>query len=272
MLNKLIQKLKDTEILFGRKVIAINQYREYAEVKDSTNEYHLADTIILAASWNFIQEMHFWPPLPLELQIPPSPADKDKSIITSFLINYTEGFWRLKGYSGNFNKLEPFLVGREYRPTVYSGFMIHEEGIEPLIKSVVLHELAKIFGNEMLLPQEFLQRSFNLENLAHMPLTTPWNRLIWSSSAAAATCYRGYLGGAVQSGLRAATNALLICRPQSVAWQDIAEIQCHNYLRRREATWIALNLSSFNLYNVSSYTVFVCGLLFILAKAYRKHK
>lgn len=123
----------------------------------------------------------------------------------------------------------------------------------------------------MLLPREFQQHSYELNNLAHLPLTTPWNRIIWSSSAAAGTCYRGYLGGAVQSGLRAAMNALLICRPQMVSWQDIVEVQCHNYLRHRETTWTSIFDSTCNLYNVSLYTFFICGLVLILTKAYKKH-
>lgn len=205
------------------------------------------------------------------MQTPPLPADSEKFIITSFLANYTEGYWRLKGFSGNYIKHEPFIIGHEYRSTIYSGFMVHEEGIEPLVRSIVLREFAKIFGDEMLLPSEFQQHSYELNNRAHLSLTTPWNRIIWSSSAAAATCYRGFLGGAVQSGLRAAVSALHVCRPQVVTWQDIVEVQCHNYLHRRDATWTSIFLSSWNLYNISSYTLFICGIVLILSQAYKKH-
>ncbi|XP_023308873.2 amine oxidase [flavin-containing] B [Lucilia cuprina] len=271
LLYKLLQHLQNIEILYERKVIAINQYRDFVEVRDSSNEYHVAEAIILAIPWNFSQEIYFRPPLPLELQTPPSPVDSEKYIVTSFLASYTEGYWRLKGFSGCYIKHEPLLIAQEYRPTVYAGFMIHEEGIEPLVKSIVLHEFAKIFGEEMLVPREFQQHSYELNYLGHLPLTTPWNRIIWSSSAASGTCYRGRLGGAVQSGLRAAVNALLVCRPQIVTWQDIAEVQCHSYLRRRETTWSSVFLSTFNLYNVSTYTIFISGLVLILTKAYKKH-
>lgn len=271
LLYKLLYKLENIEIVCGRKVTAINQYRDFAEVKDSVNEYHIAEAIILAVPWNCSQDIRFVPPLPIELQTPSLSADSNKYTITSFLISYSKGHWRLKGFSGHFIKHEPILIAYEYRPTVYSGFMLHEEGIEPLVKSIVLHEFAKIFGEEMLLPQEFEQRSYEVNNLTCLPLTTPWNRIIWSSSEAAGTCYRGHLGGAVQSGIRAAMNALLVCRPQIVTWNDIVEIQCHNYLRRREATWTSMLLSTLNLYNVSFYTAVICGIVLILTKTYKKH-
>ncbi|KAM7359504.1 putative monoamine oxidase sheepish [Cochliomyia hominivorax] len=271
LLYKLLNKLKGVEIICGRKVYSINQYRNHVEVKDSEKALHLADAIILAIPWNCCRELCFWPHLPIELQTPPLPADNEKYILTSFLASYTKGYWRLRGFSGRYIKHDPLLIGHEYRPTIYCGFIVHEEGIEPLVKSIVLHDFAKIFGEEMLLPQEFHQHSFELNNLAHLPLTTPWNRVIWSSSAAAGTCYRGYLSGSVQSGLRAAMNALFVCRPQTVNWQDIAEVQCHNYLRPRENTWSSILFSTFNLYNISSYTIFICGLVLILNKAYKKH-
>lgn len=270
-MGELLENLKNIEIMYWRRVCAINQYRDHVEVKDSLNEHHTAKTVILAVSWNCIQEIYFWPPLPMELRVPPLPADSEKYIMTSFLASYSDGFWRIKGFSGHFVKHEPLLIGHEYRPTIYSGYMIHEEGIEPLVRSVVLHELAKVFGEEMLLPLEFHQHSYELNSLAHLPLTTPFNRIIWSSSAAAGTCYRGRLGGAVQSGIRAAMNALLICEPQIVTWEDIAEVQCHDYLPRRETNWLSLVLSSCNLYNVTSYTLFVCGIVFLLTKVYKKH-
>lgn len=271
MLYKILNQLKNIEILCGRKVCAINQYRDYVEVKDSLKEYHKAETIILAIPWNNSQEIYYWPPMPLELRTPPLPADSDKYIKTSFLISYTEGYWRLKGFSGTFIQHDPPIIGHEYRPTIYSGFMIHEEGIEPLVRSIVLHKFAKIYGKEMLLPREFQQHSNELNSMAHFPLTTPWKRIIWSSSAAAATCYRGCLSGAVQSGVRAAMNALLFCRPQVVTWQDIVEVQCHNYLQRREVSWTSILFSTWNLYNVSSYTLFICGIVLVLSKAYKKH-
>lgn len=270
LLHKLMYNLRNIEIVCGRKANVINQYRDYVEVRDSENEYHIAEAIILAVPFNCIQNICFNPTLPVELQTPAVSADNEKFVITSFLARYSEGYWRIKGFSGSFIKLEPLLIAHEYRSTVYSGFMIHEEGIEPLVKSIVLHEFAKIFGQEMLLPKEFQQSSYNLNNMSHLPLTTPWNRIIWSSSAAAGTCYRGHLGGAVQSGLRAAMNALLLCRPQIVTWQDIVEIHCHKYLHRRETSWTSI-FSTWNLYNTCSYSVFICGLVLILTTIFKKH-
>lgn len=258
--------------MYNRKVLEIYQYRDCVKVVDSENLYYIADVVIVAIPWNRMQDIKFCPPLPQEIQKAPQPADNTNYVITSFLATYKDGHWRTKQFSGKYLSLEPFLVAQEYRCTTICGYYTHEEGLEPLVRSIILHKLSENFGEEMLIPLEYVQHTFELNTMAHVPLTSAWNRVIWSSSAAAGTCFRGHLGGAVQSGIRAAVNALLITRPQLVTWQDIAEIQCHNYLPRRDITGFRRWLSAWNLYDTTMYTLFVGGLVVILCHSYKKLK
>ncbi|XP_061396815.1 amine oxidase [flavin-containing] A, partial [Musca vetustissima] len=226
LITKIMDHLSYVEFHYGHKVIEIQQYRDYVHVRDSQNNMYVAQAVIVAIPWNFIQEIKFRPALPLELVKPPANVNKTKHVLTSFLASYRESHWQRENYSGQYLNLEPFLITHHYHDNILYGYYIHEEGIEPLVKTIILHKLAEAFGEGMLVPLEYSQHTFEMSSVAHAPLTTPWNRVIWSSSAAAGTCYRGLLGGAVQSGYRAVMNTLLVCRPQLVTWQDISEIQC----------------------------------------------
>lgn len=254
-----MQELQNVDILLWRKVTHITHYRDSVEVMDSDLEMHIADVLVLAIPWNSIQEINFKPSIPMELRRPPASPERNRHMATSFLARYNEGFWRHQGYSGDYLQQQPFLIGHEYRPTIYSGLMIHEEGIEPLVRSMSLNLLSKSFGPGMLLPTEYAQKTYEINSLANFPFTTPWNRIVWSSSACTATVYRGCLGGAVQSGLRAAMSALLVLRPQMVTWEDIAEVQSKDRLHKRGAGFLTKQLSGLNLYNVTFYGVIIIG-------------
>uniref|UniRef100_A0A1I8MBQ0 monoamine oxidase n=1 Tax=Musca domestica TaxID=7370 RepID=A0A1I8MBQ0_MUSDO len=260
LITKMLEHMEYVHIIYGHKVSEIFQYREHVDVLDSQNIKYTAQAIILAIPWQQIQEIQFHPPLPLELQRAPRNENKTKYVLTSFLASYREAYWQKSGYTGQYLWLEPFLMAHHYHNNIIYGHYLHEEGIEPLVKSLILHKLAEAFGEEMLLPLVYSQHTFELPALDHAPRTTPWNRVIWSSSASAGTCYRGLLGGAVQSGYRAAMNALLICRPQLVTWQDISEIQCSLNFPLRKRTFLKRWLSSWNLYSIATNVVFTYNL------------
>lgn len=273
LLNRILQEIPNTEIVLQRKIVRIQQYRDHVVVLDSNHEYHACEAVILAVPWNSLSDINFSPPIPLELQYPPIAADKMKYVMTSFIAKYRESHWRNLGFSGNLYCHDPFLVGYEYQELfTYAGFVVHEEGIEPLIRSIILHKLKEKFGENMLIPVDYRQNTYELSIKSHKPLTTPWSRVIWSSSSAAGTCYRGFLGGAVQSGLRATLHALLILRPQQVKWNDIAEIQCHDYLPQRDFSMTSVWLSSWNIYDTCIYVSFTSGLLLCLCAIYKKVK
>ncbi|XP_011192942.1 putative flavin-containing monoamine oxidase AofH [Zeugodacus cucurbitae] len=270
LLNVLTKRLQGTEFLLSRQVKAIYHYKDYIEVHDSTQKMHTTDVLILAIPLNALQQINFSPPVPMEMRKLLNNKLKTRLMLTSFIAGYGDGHWRNAGYSGSFLKSEPFIVGCEYRPNVYAGMMIHNSGLEPLVRSIALNALALHFGDAMKTPHTYNQHTFELSSLAHVPLTTPWHRIVWSSSAAASTCYRGFLGGAVQSGLRAALNALLLVRPQVVTWTDVADVHCQNCPNIKDVGPLQLWMSGLNLYNVGYYTLYASSVFLALQFAYKK--
>ncbi|XP_053954553.1 putative flavin-containing monoamine oxidase AofH [Anastrepha ludens] len=270
LLKALTQRLQHTEILLSRRVKSICHYKDYVEVHDSTQDIHTTDALIFAIPLNCLQQINIAPPVPVELRKVMNNKLKAEKSVTSFIASYSDGHWRKAGYSGNFLKTEPLILGYEYRPNVYVGMMVHDNTMDALVRAIVLDALAQNFGDEMKRPHSYNQHTFELSNLAHVPLTTPWHRVIWSSSAAASTCYRGFLGGAVQSGLRAAMNALLIVRPQTVTWTDVADVHCQNCPNIKSIGVLQLWMSGLNLYNVGYYSLYASSVLVALQLAYKK--
>ncbi|XP_020716533.1 uncharacterized protein LOC101449371 isoform X2 [Ceratitis capitata] len=271
LLNALTQGLQRADILLSRQAKAIYHYKDYIEVHDSVQNIHTTDALILAIPLNALQQINISPTVPLEWRKMLNNARPGvRKMMTSFIASYRDGHWRNGGYSGSFLKYDPLIVGCEYRPTVYTGLMLHNDGMESLVRSMTLNALAQHFGEEMKVPHTYSQYTFELSSLQHLPLTTPWNRIIWSSSAAASTCYRGFLGGAVQSGLRASLNALLVVRPQVVTWTDVADIHCQNCPNIRDIGALKLWLSALNLYNVGYYALYASSVFLALQFAYKK--
>nr|XP_014096519.1 putative flavin-containing monoamine oxidase AofH [Bactrocera oleae] len=270
LLNVLTQRLQGTEFLVSRQVKSICHYKDYIEVHDSTQKVHTTDVLILAIPLNSLQQLNFLPPVPMELRKVMNNKLKLRLMLTSFIAGYGDAHWRNAGYSGSFLKNEPFIVGYEYRPNVYGGMMIHDSGSESLVRSIALKAFAENFGDAMETPYTYNQHTFELSSLAHVPLTTPWHRIVWSSSAAASTCYRGFLGGAVQSGLRAALNALLLVRPQVVTWTDVADVHCQNCPNIKDVGALQLWMSGLNLYNVGYYTLYASSVILALQFAFKK--
>ncbi|KAL9894920.1 LOW QUALITY PROTEIN: putative monoamine oxidase sheepish [Glossina fuscipes fuscipes] len=269
LFKRLLQMLDKTQFVYGRDVVEIHQFRTHVEVRDIANESHMADVVILAIPFNNLKRIYFWPRLPREMEKSLKKHNGFQYVVTSFLASYPDGYWRRKGFNGDYIGINPLMICHEYRPKTYCGYVILEQGLETLTRTLVLQRLAEYYGNEMLSPLEFQQRSYDVSKKDHLPLTTPWSRVIWASSAAAGTCFRGCLSGAVQSGLRAAMNALLLLRPQLVTWKDIADVQCRD-MPREQASVLTLWLSTLNLYNVTTYAAFITGLIFILNRFYKR--
>ncbi|XP_055853392.1 probable flavin-containing monoamine oxidase A isoform X2 [Episyrphus balteatus] len=222
-------RLEPVSIKRLTKVIEIQHHEDYVQIGETNGTIHTARVAVLAIPCNQIEDIFITPPIPMEWEIP---YLGDKYFITSFRVNYDEPHWRRRGFS--------------------VGCILHGQGFELLIKSIVLKSLAESFGNEMTEPVSYIQQTYEQTSLLNLPYTTPWNRIIWSSTSTA-TLYRGCLNGAVQSGLRSAIHALLILRPQSINWQDLAEIQKASVVYRYPSHWDLLK-SSMNVYNTMVYS------------------
>ncbi|XP_055904925.1 probable flavin-containing monoamine oxidase A [Eupeodes corollae] len=249
LLGVFLARLEPVSIKRQSKVVEVCHHNDYVEVTETNGSIHCARVVILAIPCNQIEDIFITPPIPLEYEIP---YLGDKYYITSFLVEYDEPHWRRGGFSGSFYSADPPIFAQQHKQTSLVGYVMHEHGFELLIRSILLKSLAESFGKEMTEPVKYHQQTFEQISLMNLPCTTPWNRIIWSSTSMA-TLYRGCLNGAVQSGLRAAVHALLILRPQSVIWQDLAEIQKASVVYRYPSHWDLMK-SSWNVYNTAVYS------------------
>ncbi|EDW16684.1 uncharacterized protein LOC6575207 [Drosophila mojavensis] len=271
LLRALLEKLRHNEIQYDAKAIKVQHFKNYVLVTDSTGQRHIAQAVILAIPWNKVESLEFEPQLPRHYRtIGRGKAKRQTGQITQFFLRYDHSYWITQGYSGLFLNVDPFVVGYESNSLHYSGYMLHTEEQAGTVRDTVLDVLAEQFGEEMLDPMNYKQLTCELSSTLHTPQVKPWNRVIWSSSASAANSNRNLMGGAVESGLRAAINALFVIRPQVVEWQDLSDVHERNRYAGVSTSYISGLLSRLNLYNIAYYSVFVVGLICVLSYSYNQ--
>ncbi|XP_023167296.1 uncharacterized protein LOC111597012 isoform X2 [Drosophila hydei] len=269
LLDTLLEKLNQNEIQCDVKAIKVEHFKNYVQVTDSTGQKHIAQAVILAIPCDKVNALQFEPQLPKNFRtVARGKEEKPKGQITEFFLSYDNSHWIDQGYSGQFLNVDPLVVGHESNSLEYSGYMLHTNGQADNVRDTVLDMLAAQFGDEMLNPVDYKQLTCELSSALHKPQVKPWNRIIWSSSASAATSNRNLMGGAVESGLRAAINALFIIRPQVVGWQDLSDVHERKNHSRDSPNYFLSLISRLNLYNVTFYSVFVVGLICLLGYGY----
>ncbi|XP_037958914.1 putative flavin-containing monoamine oxidase AofH [Teleopsis dalmanni] len=270
LFDQLTNKMKYVRSEFNCKVTSIRQNRRWVEVTCAEQpEKYNARFVVIAIPYNKINEISFEPPLPEEFT--PHCVETKPHFITCFIAKYPDGHWREKGYSGSFVSGDPFIIGYEYKKNLYSGIIVHEEGLEDS-RNVVLQALSVHFGRKMLKPIEYHEKMYELTCLPSKPFTKPFKRIIWSSSSTSATWYRGCLGGAVQSGMRAATDVMYALRPQRLSYHHLSDVnhRCHEFKIR--VSEYEVMKSKLNLYNVTYYGLFASFVVVSLVKLSGKIK
>ncbi|EDW80824.1 uncharacterized protein Dwil_GK11738 [Drosophila willistoni] len=270
LVDNIMEKIKFADMVMNCRATRVDHFKNYVEVSDSLGMKHTAQTVILAIPWNKVQKLEFNPPLPKEFQQTVKAYQKPRRVITQFYMRYPKSYWRSQGYSGHFLSSEPLVCGRECRSGIYRGYMMHTQDEVDEVKQTVLDLVSEYFGDEMQHPLEYQQSTFELNMALHSPQITPWHRVIWSSSAAVGTYYRNLMGGAVQSGVRAAVSALFVIRPQVVSWKDMMDVDEKDQYAGVNVGRVRGLLSRLNLYNVTFYSVFVLGIIFILNIGYNR--
>lgn len=267
LLDALLEKLKDIEISTNEKVLKINHFKDYVEVVTTKSEPYTAQAVILAIPWDKICKLEFNPPIPKPYANKLICAKGKKRVLTQYLMHYNKSYWETCGFSGEFMNTMPMVVGSVYRPGEYGGYILHSKD-ESNLKEIVTGLLSEYFGQEMMEPRDFQQETIQINGLLGQPQTEPWLRVIWSSSSVGATNNRNLMGGAVESGLRAAINALYLVRPQVVSWRDLKSVS----ERPSNATYTSSILPTFfsrlNLYNFTFYSFVVIGLVVVLNYGY----
>ncbi|XP_022209559.2 uncharacterized protein LOC111065618 isoform X2 [Drosophila obscura] len=269
LIESILEKIGYIAITQNVRVVSVKHFRDYVELTDSQGEKYTAQAVILAIPWNKVQQLEFEPPIPKNFCPPPKAKLKPSRLITQFSLSYSKCHWAEAGFSGNFLSSKPLVCGHECRQATYCGYMVHSPQESASVRQNVLDLLSSQFGDEMRNPLEYRQSTTELSMARHKPQVTPWHRVIWSSSSAVGTNYRTLMGGAVQSGVRAAVNALFVVRPQVVSWKDMIEVREKNpYESSSTPTRLSGLLSRLNLYNVTFYSLFILGLIWLLKKGY----
>ncbi|XP_034664559.1 putative flavin-containing monoamine oxidase AofH isoform X1 [Drosophila subobscura] len=269
LIESILEKIQYITITQNVRVVRVQHFKDYVELTDALGEKYTAQALILAIPWNKVERIQFEPPIPKDFCPPPKAKLKPGRLITQFSLSYSKCHWAEAGYSGNFLSSKPLVCGHECRQATYCGYMVHSAQESDSVRQTVLDLLASHYGDEMREPLKYQQSTTELSMARHKPQVTPWHRVIWSSSSAVATNYRSLMGGAVQSGVRAAVSALFVVRPQLVSWVDMLEVRETNpYERCRPPDRLSSLLSRLNLYNVTFYSFFILGLLWLLKIGY----
>nr|XP_016944488.2 uncharacterized protein LOC108020645 isoform X1 [Drosophila suzukii] len=226
LIENILEQMQFTKIMLNCKAVKVEHFKNYAQVTDNLGNNHTAQAVILAIPWNKVQKLEFEPRIPRAF-LPPMATKAGKNptrrLISQFHFRYAKSFWSDLGYSGNFLSSQPLVSGHECRTSTFCGYMLHSPEDQDEVLEEVMNLLASHFGEEMREPLECQCSTDELNEALHKPQTKPWHRVIWSSSSAVGTSYRSLMGGAVQSGFRAAVNALFVVRPQVVSWKDMLD-------------------------------------------------
>nr|NP_651239.1 sheepish [Drosophila melanogaster]AAF56272.1 sheepish [Drosophila melanogaster]AAM52573.1 AT01267p [Drosophila melanogaster]AOQ11091.1 CG13611-RA [synthetic construct] len=272
LIENILEQLQFIKIILNCRAVRLEHFKNYVQVTDDQGNKHTAQAAILAIPWNKVQKLHFEPRIP-KVFLPRTTSRsgrKGRQVISQFQLRYGKSVWTDLGYSGNFLSSQPMVSGHECRMSSFCGYVLHLPEDQDEVLQDVVDLLAEHFGEEMRQPLECQCFTDELNVAQHKPQTKPWHRVIWSSSSAVGTSYRSLMGGAVQSGFRAAVNAVFVVRPQVVSWKDMLVEQPKNGQDVVSAGRIRGLLSRLNLYNVTFYSFFVIGLIWLLNLGYAR--
>ncbi|KAH8382652.1 hypothetical protein KR009_004638 [Drosophila setifemur] len=272
LIENILELLQFTRITQNCKAVKLEHFKNYVQVTDAEGQKHTAQAVILAMPWNKVQKLQFEPPIPKAFLPPRSTkaGKKPRRMISQFQLQYGKSYWAEMGYSGNFLRSAPLVSSHECRMSTICGYMLHSPEEQDSVIEMVTDLLAGEFGEEMRQPLECQCSTDELSVSLHKPQVKPWYRIIWSSSSAVGTNYRSLMGGAVQSGFRAAVNALFVVRPQVVSWRDLPNEGERNSFDQDNSGRLTGLLSRLNLYNVTFYSLFVLGLIWLLNFGYAR--
>ncbi|EDW98973.1 uncharacterized protein LOC6538746 [Drosophila yakuba] len=273
LIESILEQLQFITITLNCRAVRLDHYKNYVQVTDDQGNRHTAQAAILAIPWNKVQKLEFVPPIPTAYQprTPSKSGQRRRQLISQFRLRYGKSVWTDLGYSGNFLSAQPLLVsGHECRLSSFCGYVLHAPEDQDEVLQDVVDLLAEHFGEEMRQPLECQCHTDELNAAQHKPQTKPWHRVIWSSSSAVGTSYRSLMGGAVQSGFRAAVNAVFVVRPQVVSWKDMLVERPKLAQDVVASGRIRGLLSRLNLYNVTFYSFFVLGLIWLLNLGYAR--
>lgn len=224
--NKLIENLisivNDHALVQTKtRVIEVFFSGEQYLIRDSECKTYKSTAVILAIPWNSVMRLDIYPVLPLECRVP---YLTERSLMSSFCVTYKKSLWRDLGYSGSFvlDGDQP-LICFEQKPLTLCGVVLHNNiKITSMDKASILERLRPYLGEDIFETSSFAVRCFEQSTILNHPQTEPFYNLIWASSCGSVV-NRGLLSGSIESGLRAATNAIKILSPEPTRFVEEEE-------------------------------------------------
>lgn len=260
-LKNLLEHSKDVSIYTGCKITQIVQASDSYVLNDAGGNNFKAKVVVLAVPWSDVMNIYIYPELPKELTVPVFPS---RCMMSSFICQYDQPYWRDKGYSGSsFYDGELPLACYEVDESTLYGFILHnEDNLNMVDKTSICGILSKIFCPEMKTPAAFAINCFLQATILNVPQVSAHGHIIWGSSCASTT-YRGLLDGAIQGGLMAALNVLAILYPQAVNFEDYKEVKRADAIYEKIGWWSNLT-RSFNIKNASYWFIGILGIYTVL--------
>ncbi|XP_041363842.1 probable flavin-containing monoamine oxidase A [Gigantopelta aegis] len=253
--RKLVVNIGGENIRLGEPVLSVAQTGDNVSVTTVSGVKYHCQKLIMAVPPTVIGKISFRPDLPAfkrEVIRHMQPGSVVKVIIT-----YQKAFWRHEGFSGEIltNGGPSPTSGCSSSPlcVVYDSTSANDnpalvafiggyQAVEWMQrtaterKQCVLVQLSTFLGDEVFEPLQYIEKDWSTEPYSEggpvcamapgsmqyfsRGLREPIDRIHFAGTESA-TVWFGFLNGAIQSGLRAATEVLMDLRPQTITADDL---------------------------------------------------
>uniref|UniRef100_A0A336MFG8 Amine oxidase n=1 Tax=Culicoides sonorensis TaxID=179676 RepID=A0A336MFG8_CULSO len=181
--------------------------------------------VVIACPWQAVKQIKFTP------QIWPHIMNRINNIdayVTTFTVKYNNSTWKSIGHSGCLFNHKNHFYCYETHPGILTGALYHNSISEtskyPLTD--ILQLMSQKFGiHSLLMPVENEVKIFEQHILIDFPRTeSSRGTIVWATTNSSQK-FRGFINGAIHSGMRAAISALSVVRPNSIEYFD--EVDSH---------------------------------------------
>lgn len=267
LINALIEFVGRETILTETRLEEVRQTQSGINLVCENSQVVRSDVIVLAIPLQNVQQVRFFPDLPVGLVSPKI----ESRFVTSFVCKFNREFWKTDVPTATFMFHSPHMVAYPFdRDRSLAGLIFHDPSWEE--HSVQQHVLNKLVSEDQIADIHSVQwneRTWQQSAIRGIPTTSTWKRIVWAGTNSG-QLYRGFSNGAVQGGMRAAYLVLTMLRPAVVGWEDLAEIQKANVVHRRSMGVWDRWLLSWNVYNSVQYFVVLPGCVWMFYCAYRR--
>ncbi|XP_032822900.1 alpha/beta-tubulin-N-acetyltransferase 9 isoform X1 [Petromyzon marinus] len=248
----LAKRIGHSKIILGDAVTHITQTDDGVELRTASHRKLSCQRVIVTCPTHLAAKIHYEPALP---------ADRERLTqnmpmghLIKFIVTYPTAFWREAGYSGeivcNGGGGSPLSVTYDATTSrgnaALVGFIAGSQAGHWTVKTLeerreaVIKSLVKFLGEKAAGYLEYAEKDWSREPYStgcpvnvmvpgmityyHSALRRPFHRIHWAGTETA-TEWCGFMSGAVQSGARAAREALQGLRPSLLPAFDGGEFE-----------------------------------------------